>query len=105
MARRCICLRHPFPTSKVQHPAPIPVPPQIMLSNPHSSLFELAVQSLLYKVSPMSPRAWREGKNLPKAQGLLVGSSWHRNKVTAYIDESDVHMLMIGAADFSAFAL
>lgn len=47
---------------------------------------------------PYESRAWREGKNLPKAQGLLVGSSWHRNKVTAYIDESDVHMLMIGAA-------
>ena len=45
---------------------------------------------------PYESRAWREGKNLPKAQGLLVGSSWHRNKVTAYIDESDVNMLMIG---------
>ena len=47
---------------------------------------------------PYESKAWRAGKSLPKAQGLLVGSRWHRNKVIAYIDESDVHMLMIGAA-------
>lgn len=43
-------------------------------------------------------KEWRKGKNLPTAQGILVGSHWNHNKVTAYIDESDVHMLMIGAA-------
>lgn len=43
-------------------------------------------------------KEWRKGKNLPTAQGILVGSYWNHNKVTAYIDESDVHMLMIGAA-------
>ena len=47
---------------------------------------------------PYDVKAWRNGDHLPKAQGLLVGSSWHRSRVTAYIDESDVHMLMIGAA-------
>ena len=47
---------------------------------------------------PYEVRAWRKGQKLPKAQGLLVGSSWRNNKVTALIDESDVHMLMIGAA-------
>ena len=43
-------------------------------------------------------KEWRKGKSLPTAQGILVGSHWNHNKVTAYIDESDVHMLMIGAA-------
>ena len=41
---------------------------------------------------PYEVRAWRKGQKLPKAQGLLVGSSWRNNKVTALIDESDVHM-------------
>lgn len=52
-----------------------------------------AFQVVLYQA-----KEWREGNNLPTAQGLLVGSSWNRKNVTAYIDESDVHMLMIGAA-------
>ena len=47
---------------------------------------------------PYEAKAWRQGEHLPTAQGLLVGSYWQKNKVTAYIDESDVHMLMIGAA-------
>lgn len=50
-------------------------------------------QAVLYQA-----KEWRKGNNLPTAQGLLVGSKWNHNKVTAYIDESDVHMLMIGAA-------
>ena len=51
-----------------------------------------------FQAVPYRAKEWRQGNNLPTAQGLLVGSSWNRNKVTAYIDESDVHMLMIGAA-------
>ncbi len=51
-----------------------------------------------FQAVPYRAKEWRNGNNLPTAQGLLVGSSWNRNKVTAYIDESDVHMLMIGAA-------
>ena len=47
---------------------------------------------------PYEAKAWRKGEHMPTAQGLLVGSYWQKNKVTAYIDESDVHMLMIGAA-------
>lgn len=47
---------------------------------------------------PYEAKTWRKGEHMPTAQGLLVGSYWQKNKVTAYIDESDVHMLMIGAA-------
>ena len=51
-----------------------------------------------FQVVSYQAKEWRKGNNLPTAQGLLVGSKWNHNKVTAYIDESDVHMLMIGAA-------
>ena len=51
-----------------------------------------------FQAVPYQAKEWRKGNNLPTAQGLLVGSKWNHNKVTAYIDESDVHMLMIGAA-------
>lgn len=51
-----------------------------------------------FQAVPYRVKEWRQGNNLPTAQGLLVGSKWNHNKVTAYIDESDVHMLMIGAA-------
>ena len=51
-----------------------------------------------FQAVPYRVKEWRQGNNLPTAQGLLVGSSWNRKNVTAYIDESDVHMLMIGAA-------
>lgn len=51
-----------------------------------------------FQAVPYRAKEWRQGNNLPTAQGLLVGSKWNHNKVTAYIDESDVHMLMIGAA-------
>lgn len=41
---------------------------------------------------------WREGKNLPTEQGLVVGSTGKKGGVTALVDTSDVHCLMIGAA-------
>ena len=58
---------------------------------------EKEIQDTFQAVSYQA-KAWRKGHNLPTAQGLLVGSKWNRKQVTAYIDESDVHMLMIGAA-------
>lgn len=44
------------------------------------------------------PNKWRENnpKNLP--QGIVVGCVNKRKKVTAIVDEGDVHTLMIGAA-------
>lgn len=50
------------------------------------------------------PEKWRQGNNLPKAQGLIVG--WRKaslfDKSThhgyALVDDDDIHCLMIGAA-------
>ena len=41
---------------------------------------------------------WRQGKELPKVQGLILGSSGKKGKVTALIDKDDIHCLMIGAS-------
>ena len=41
---------------------------------------------------------WRQGKELPKAQGLILGSTGRKGKVTALIDSDDIHCLMIGAS-------
>ena len=38
------------------------------------------------------------GKNLPKEQGVILGSKGKRNNVTALVDADDVHALMIGAS-------
>ncbi|MEG2994751.1 MAG: type IV secretory system conjugative DNA transfer family protein [Erysipelotrichaceae bacterium] len=42
------------------------------------------------------PVNWRKGKNLPTAQGLIVGTM--KNNKIALVDTDDVHLLMIGAA-------
>ena len=44
------------------------------------------------------PEQWRKGENLPTAQGLVVGCRISRNSVTALVDTSDIHCLMVGAA-------
>ena len=44
---------------------------------------------------PYEPRKWRNGKELPKIQGTIIGC---RGNTTALIDTGDVHTLMIGAA-------
>ena len=48
---------------------------------------------VLFKVNE-----WRKGKELPKVQGLILGSTGKKGKVTALIDDDDVHCLMIGAS-------
>ena len=47
---------------------------------------------------PFRPAQWREGRNLPQVQGLVLGSIGQKNKITALVDADDVHCLMIGAA-------
>lgn len=61
---------------------------------------------------PFEPRLWRKGKNLPKVQGLVLGSvSRHKARslkeyvkkngewtITAQVDRDDIHCLMIGAS-------
>ena len=44
------------------------------------------------------PERWRKGQNLPKAQGLVLGSIERAGKLYALVDTGDVHCLMIGAA-------
>lgn len=51
-----------------------------------------------YQHIPFQPKEWRQGKNLPQAQGLILGSEGPKNKVTALVDSDDVHCLMIGAS-------
>ncbi len=47
---------------------------------------------------PFTPNLWREGKNLPQNQGLVVGSIPRKKYATALVDSGDVHCLMIGAS-------
>lgn len=44
------------------------------------------------------PEKWRQGENLPTAQGLVLGSIERAGKLYALVDTGDVHCLMIGAA-------
>ena len=51
-----------------------------------------------YKHIPFNVSDWRQGKNLPTDQGIILGSKGGRNKVTALVDTDDIHCLMIGAS-------
>lgn len=45
-----------------------------------------------------TPALWREGKNLPSEQGIVVGCKGGKHGTTALVDTGDVHAIMIGAA-------
>ena len=47
---------------------------------------------------PFTPKEWRSGKNRPKTQGLILGSTTQMGKTTAVVDGDDIHCLMIGAS-------
>ena len=47
---------------------------------------------------PFKPSEWRQGKELPRAQGLVLGSQGKKGKITALVDSDDIHCLMIGAS-------
>ena len=51
-----------------------------------------------YSHIPYEPKLWRQGKNLPEIQGIVVGGKFSHGGVTALIDPGDIHLLMIGAA-------
>ena len=51
-----------------------------------------------YACVPFRPKDWREGKNRPTAQGVILGSQDKAGAVTALVDTDDVHALMIGAS-------
>lgn len=52
----------------------------------------------IYKHISFEPKLWRQGKNLPTEQGIVVGCTDSKTGTTAMIDTGDVHALMIGAA-------
>ena len=48
---------------------------------------------------PFRPALWRKGKVLPTdCQGLVLGSTGGKRKITAMVDCDDIHCLMIGAS-------
>lgn len=51
-----------------------------------------------YTHVPFTPALWREGKNLPDQQGIVVGCQGGKKGTTALVDTGDVHAIMIGAA-------
>ena len=51
-----------------------------------------------FALVPFEVASWREGKNLPTEQGLVLGSRGKKGKVAALVDSDDVHCLMIGAS-------
>ena len=51
-----------------------------------------------YHCITYTPSKWREGKNLPKLQGLIVGTKDNKKPLHAYVDTDDIHLMMIGAA-------
>ena len=40
---------------------------------------------------PFKPSKWRQGKDLPKIQGLVLGSQGKKGKITALVDSDDIH--------------
>lgn len=51
-----------------------------------------------YHLVSYEPKNWRRGKHLPDIQGLVVGCNGSTGKLKAYVDDDDIHCLMIGAA-------
>ena len=51
-----------------------------------------------YALVPFHPQVWRQGRELPQVQGLVLGSRGGKGKVTALVDGADIHCLMIGAS-------
>lgn len=51
-----------------------------------------------YKQIPYKPQLWRNGEQLPTVDGLIVGCNETAGGMTALVDDSDIHTLMIGAS-------
>jgi type IV secretion system protein VirD4 len=47
---------------------------------------------------PFTPKLWREGKNLPAAQGIILGCVGAKGALSALVDEGDVHAMMVAAS-------
>lgn len=51
-----------------------------------------------YHIVPYEPKKWRKGKNLPKHDGFVLGSTGGKKNLKALVDDDDVHCMMLGAA-------
>ena len=51
-----------------------------------------------YASVPFAPKLWRKGEAMPETQGIIVGSTGPKGAVTALVDDSDVHSMMVGAS-------
>ena len=51
-----------------------------------------------FKHVPFQTKLWRAGKERPKEQGLVLGSTGKKGQVIAMVDSDDIHCLMIGAS-------
>jgi len=51
-----------------------------------------------YAHIPFTPELWRKGQKLPKVQGLVVGCEGPKNKVTALVEQGDVHAMVTAAS-------
>ena len=51
-----------------------------------------------YRHVPFRPALWREGRQRPKIQGLVLGCVGEPGRLTALVDSDDIHCLMIGAS-------
>ena len=51
-----------------------------------------------YTQVPFKVKDWRQGRNRPTQQGLILGSAKRRKQLCALVDSDDVHCLMIGAS-------
>lgn len=47
---------------------------------------------------PFTPELWRQGKNLPNKQGLILGCDGPKGDVTAIVDTADIHALVTAAS-------
>lgn len=52
----------------------------------------------MYQVVPFKPQEWRNGKDIPETQGIIVGCKEQFGSTFAYVDSGDVHALVDGAA-------
>jgi type IV secretion system protein VirD4 len=51
-----------------------------------------------YAHIPYEPELWRQGKNLPDQQGLILGCEGPKGHVTAVVDTDDIHALVTAAS-------
>ena len=51
-----------------------------------------------YTFVPLKPEEWRQGKELPQKQGLVLGCEGPKGKIRAIVDTDDIHALVTAAS-------